>query len=349
MKPNWIQFETLEKILQWESFLLLLTLVALGWLFYKTLLRKASLERHKNIRGHYQNILQNLAIFSFLFGVFFVMHETVAIEATAYRLVPYLGLAAIFSGTVIFVKICRVIVLQYLFLSSMRSGVPVLIVNIFSLILSLFLFSWLATLLFGVRIAPLLATSAAFSIILGLALQDTLGNLFAGISLQLDKSFEIGNWIEISNGPQKIVGQVVEVSWRAVMLVGFTDEIIVVPNRVLAQAQFSNFTREDQPIIRSQIFRVSFATEMELAKFTLTESIKDVRGVRQTPSPVVIATETTDSWVALKLVYYIDDYGQQYAIADRVIAAALEALRDQNIQTASSRLTIEAVNLMPRF
>ena len=127
---------------------------------------------------------------------------------------PYIAMAAFVWGNVVFVKTCRLIVLQYLFLGSMRHGVPLLLVNIFSLILSIVLLFWGITHIFGVQVGPLLATSAAASVILGLAMQDTLGNLFAGISLQIDRSFEIGDWVEVVSGIQKTTGQVREITWR---------------------------------------------------------------------------------------------------------------------------------------
>ena len=90
----------------------------------------------------------------------------------------------------------------------MRAGVPVLLVNLFSLLLSAVIGFWMMTGIFEFNLAPLLATSAVFSIVLGLALQDTLGNLFAGVALQLDKPYEMGAAIEVTTSSQKWVGQV---------------------------------------------------------------------------------------------------------------------------------------------
>src|SRR5690606_32742898 len=142
------------------------------------------------------------------------------------------------------------------FMGSVKAGVPILVVNIFSLMLSVLLTFWVVSRLFGVQLGPLLATSAAFSIILGLALQDTSGNLFAGISLQLDKNYEIGDWIEITTGLLKVVGQVKEITWRSTLLTGLSDELITLPNRLMSGASISNYSPADSPIVRSQVFRV---------------------------------------------------------------------------------------------
>ena len=74
-------------------------------------------------------------------------------------------------------------------------------------------------------------------------MQDTLGNLFAGVALQFDKPYEIGDWIEIHNSGQKWVGQIYEITWRATLLIGFVEEFITVPNRVMGQSEISNFRR----------------------------------------------------------------------------------------------------------
>src|SRR5262249_25507055 len=149
-------------------------------------------------------------------------------------------------------KTCRILLFEYLFLSHMRAGVPLLLVNLFTLLLTLVMGGWLCTAIFDVKLGPLLATSAIFSVVLGLALQDTLGKRFAGVAMQFDKPYEIGDWIEIMLNGQKWVGQVQEISWRATVMVGISDEHISVPNRLMGQTQISNFATTKRPIWRSQ-------------------------------------------------------------------------------------------------
>src|SRR5258708_8083376 len=67
----------------------------------------------------------------------------------------------------------------------------------------------------NVQLAPLFTGSAILGIVVGLALQDTLGNLFAGIALQADQLFQVGDVIAISN---RGTGVVESVSWRGVKI-----------------------------------------------------------------------------------------------------------------------------------
>jgi small-conductance mechanosensitive channel len=338
MTEKLIHVQNLYGLLEVEPYFLLSALFLLAWLFYRFFLTEVSEERHRNLKGHFQNILRHYLIFSSVFAIFILLNQ-IGSEWTRKSL-PYLGVFALIWGMIVFVKTCRLITLQYLFLGSMSTGVPVLIVNIFSLVLSLALVLWTANQIFGLQVAPLLATSAAFSIILGLAIQDTLGNLFAGISLQLDKSFEIGDWVEVVSGIQKSVGQVREISWRATVLMGLSDELITIPNRFLAGAQISNFSDGGQPLIRSQSFRMGFDVDTDLVKRCLSECTKGLESIRKYPEAYCYIADSNENGITYKLVYFIDNYGSQWKIGDIVIDSAIKYLMANGIEPAPARLQI---------
>jgi small-conductance mechanosensitive channel len=171
-----------------------------------------------------------------------------------------------------------------------------------------------------------------------------LGNLFAGVALQFDKPYEIGDWVDIESGGHKWIGQVYEISWRATVLISFTEEAITVPNRVVAQAQIANYSTKYRPIIRSQVFRIPFGSDVEKVKALLLESISEISEIRKVPSPRVLLSETNESWVGFKLVYFIEDFGRQFFIADQVITGALAHLKNAGIQLASHRISLKTEN-----
>ncbi|MBL7557980.1 MAG: mechanosensitive ion channel family protein [Bdellovibrionaceae bacterium] len=329
-----IQTQALAQLLEIEPYTLLGLLLFVTYLFYRFFLRDASEERHKNIQNHFANITRHFLVLSLLFFTFLILNE-VDTEWTHFRrIAPYVGLVTLLWGMIVFVKTCRLIVLQYLFMSSMQTGVPLLLVNIFSLLLSIVLVFWTASHVFGVQLAPLLATSAAFSIILGLALQDTLGNLFAGIAMQVDKTFEIGDWVEVVQGSQKTVGKVKELTWRSTIMDGFFDEVITIPNRVMAQAQVYNFSPKETPIVRSVIFRMAHGVNPDKVKEVLEGSIAGLSDIRGIPSPLCFISESNENHIAFKLVYNIDNYGSQYILADKVYRRGFEALEAQGLRMA---------------
>ncbi|MBC7420723.1 MAG: mechanosensitive ion channel family protein [Bdellovibrio sp.] len=343
MNDRLIQTQRLYQIIDLETFILLSALGIIAFLFYRFFLKTVSNERHANITNHLKQLLRHFITMSVLYGVYFLVSQSSAESDYARRSLPYIAIVTYISGAIFFVRTCRLLVLQYLFLGSMRSGVPSLLVNIFSLVLSILIAFWSVSVIFGVQLTPLLATSAAFSIILGLALQDTLGNLFAGISLQIDKTFEIGDWLEIMNGNVKIVGQVKELTWRSTMLVGFTDELITLPNKLVAQSQVSNFSPEGQPIVRSQIFKFPFGTEMKATIEILEQAASQISDVRGIPAPFAFVQETNDYGFTIKLIYFIENYGRQFVIADKVFKTAFDLLAKNNIQIARPSINIRQV------
>ena len=217
MSSAWIPKERIDGLLHLEPLFLLLALSAMSALIYRLLLREVSEDRHRLLRELLANMGGHLAALLLLFGAYHGLENlSVEFEYPALgKLSGYVGLVALISGATVFVKTAKILIFEYLFIGHMKEGVPVLLVNLFTLLLSIIIGAWILAEVFSVKLTPLLATSAIFSIVLGLALQDTLGNLFAGVALQFDKPCEIGNWVEIVKGSQKWIGQIQDCSHSA--------------------------------------------------------------------------------------------------------------------------------------
>jgi small-conductance mechanosensitive channel/CRP-like cAMP-binding protein len=95
---------------------------------------------------------------------------------------------------------------------------------------------------FGIPIGTLVATSGVVAIILGLALQNTLSDVFSGIALTLGRPYIIGDWIVLSDG---IEGRVVESTWRSTHILTGSNNVVVLPNSFLARLGLTNVSRPD--------------------------------------------------------------------------------------------------------
>jgi small-conductance mechanosensitive channel len=225
-------------------------------------------------------------------------------------------------------------------LNSPKTGVPVLLVNLITLFFTVLMVAWMATSLFGLRLAPLLATSAALSIVLGLALQDTLGNLMAGVSLQIDKPYELDDWIEVQSGAQKWIGRVHEITWRATVLVSFADDILTIPNRVMAQSEIVNYSAHLIPFSRTLTLRVPYHRNFEELKSKLLEAVRQVPAIEVSPAPVVTIGELNESGIVTRITYSISDFGKHTVIATKVYEKILEKINDNDIEIAPKRVGI---------
>ncbi|MDR6759426.1 small-conductance mechanosensitive channel [Mycoplana sp. BE70] len=92
---------------------------------------------------------------------------------------------------------------------------------------------------FDAPVGTLIATSGAIAIVLGLALQSTLSDVFSGIALNLARPYGIGDWLVLGDGFE---GKVVETNWRATHLVTGANDLIIVPNSDLAKARLTNLS-----------------------------------------------------------------------------------------------------------
>jgi len=115
------------------------------------------------------------------------------------------------------VRAVRALIFELVFRLRRGYEAPSLVQNVFSIVAFILLFVLIFNRFYpGVNLGALFTTSAIFGVILGLALQDTLGNFFAGISLHADRPFQVGDMITV--GLQKHTGVVESISWRAIKI-----------------------------------------------------------------------------------------------------------------------------------
>ena len=90
---------------------------------------------------------------------------------------------------------------------------------------------------FAFSLQGLVATSGVIAIVLGLALQSTLSDVFSGISLDIEKPFRIGDEILLEGGAE---GEVIEMNWRSTHLRNGANDLVIVPNSVIAKMRIQN-------------------------------------------------------------------------------------------------------------
>ncbi len=343
LSQSWLPLDRIDQAIQIEPGIFILFLTIAAFALYKIFLTELTPERHRNLRKLFKNLSGHMATACILFLMYWFSYElpdSERINNGLNRFLPWIGFFTVVWAAIVFIKTCRILAFEYLFFKNMQVGVPLLLVNLLTLLISMTLLGWMATSIFQIQIASVLATSAIFSVVLGLALQETLGNLFAGIALQIDKPYGIGDWVEIFSSGQKTVGVVNEITWRATVLISVTDEIITIPNRIVAQSQVNNYAAKNGPILRNQMFRVAYGSDLKKVKEILVQVAETVRGIRKVPSPIAIATESTESWILVKLIYSMDDYSKQWVIGDQMISKCVEALAETGISLAPQRVLL---------
>lgn len=168
----------------------------------------------------------------------------------------------------------------------------------------------------GVEPGSILTTSALLTAVVGLSLQDTLGNLVSGLALQMQRPFDVGDWIEVDGG--KHAGRVTEVNWRATSVMTIDDVEVILPNASLARAAIHNYSRPSTISRRNVVVGVSYAAPPDRVHRALLDAARDVVGVLATPGPSVRTLSFGDSAIHYQLLYHTNDHGHGLDVDGRV-------------------------------
>jgi len=162
----------------------------------------------------------------------------------------------------------------------------------------------------GVEPTSLLTTSALLTAVIGLSLQDTLGNLFAGLSIQAQRPFEVGDWIQI-DPDARFIGRVIEINWRATTVLTSEQVELIIPNGMLAKSTIRNFTKPSGMSRRTVEVQAPYDIQPQRVEKALISAVHGITGVRSEPPPFVILSRFADSGVTYNLNYFIDDFTQR--------------------------------------
>lgn len=172
-----------------------------------------------------------------------------------------------------------------------------------------------------VDVSGLLTTSAIVTAVIGLALQETLGNVFSGLSLQLQKPFEPGDWI----GFDGKVGRVQGIGWRSTSLITRNLEVLDVPNGLLAREVVTNYRGT---AIGDELFvGVSYDSPPTRVKDVILEVLREVPDVVAMPPPTAEVVDYGDSSVKYRVRFWMRDYARQPAVRDAIMSKLWYALR----------------------
>ncbi len=329
-----LPIEKIKPFISIESLAAMALTVIAGIFFYKLFLRKISEQRHANLKGRFKGLYGAYFITLSLSIIYWTLISTSWSSELTLKIANYMALIAFVIVIYLIIKIAQIYVYFYLFWMNMSQGVPRLIANIFTLVFATILLSWVAAEVFAINLAAVLATSAIFTIVLGLALQDTLGNLFSGVALQMERPFHLGDWVEVQHESQKWVGQIQEITWRATSMTGFGEELIIIPNKLIAQSQLTVYNEKNRPARFGQQFKFALQSNQEMIKECIYEALDLIPEIIEDPRPRVLLGQVTEQWILINVFYSVRNYGNKNIVADSVNTLVLDNVRRKNLSLA---------------
>ena len=181
---------------------------------------------------------------------------------------------------------------------------------------------------FSFDVSSVIATSAAVSLVLGMALQETLGNFFAGMSVQIERPFQVGDFVQILNEK----GLVVQVTWRSTRIETSRHEILSFPNSILAKEPVRNFSRTDRPIARDVHLGLSYEAPPNRVKRVVLEVLAEIPHVLVTPEPSVRTDAFNESAIDYRIRFYCEHGRFIGAATDELLTRLWYRLRREGIE-----------------
>lgn len=183
---------------------------------------------------------------------------------------------------------------------------PTLMRNIFSMVAYIISFVIILKSLYPTaELGALFTTSAVLGAIIGLALQDTLGNLFAGISLHADKPFQVGDVLSV--GPK--TGVVESITWRVVKIRTFTNHLILASHSSVSKEAIEVCPRDNlnaRLVFFSALYTDSPAKTIHIVR----EAVREADNVSPKITPIVRIRNMGESAVEWEVKYWLLDYAK---------------------------------------
>ncbi|MCX8179424.1 MAG: mechanosensitive ion channel family protein [Candidatus Aenigmarchaeota archaeon] len=182
--------------------------------------------------------------------------------------------------------------------------------------------------MWGVKISPILASLGIAGIAVALALQQTLSNVFAGIALIMDKSIRVGDIVKLDTGE---MGEIHSISLRSVRIKTFDNEMIIIPNSVIANAKIQNLLQPD-PTVRVNIdFSVEYGTDPEYVKKIVLEEISDMQIIDKTKETRILFLSMGESGLNFRLMFWVDHVDKRWPAHQEAITKIYRRLYKEGI------------------
>lgn len=224
--------------------------------------------------------------------------------------------AALFFGMTITLKVLDVLIFDLLARWRQRPPAPLVVRDIGRLVISLVGLVLIVRALFpGVNLNVLAVSSLVVGYIVGNATQDTLGNLFAGLALNAERPFYIGDWVLVAGH----TGQIVDTTWRATRLKTKAEDFVVIPNAAIAKEPIVNYSRPTRKHGCYLSVGVNYETPPGKAKETILAVLAEIPDVAREPSPSVYLTGYADFSINFTVKCFIEDFARLNTIESLVM------------------------------
>jgi small-conductance mechanosensitive channel/CRP-like cAMP-binding protein len=196
----------------------------------------------------------------------------------------------------------------------------------------------------GLDLSSIVTTSAILTAVVAFAMQDTLGNVLAGVAVQLDNSVRIGDWIKVDNAS----GRVRDIRWRSTLIETRNWETVVIPNSMLMKARVEILGQRDGAPLqwRRQLdFMVDPGVPPARVIAIIDDEMRElsIPNVARTPSPSCVLKGFEEGNLRYQLRYFLTDLLEDDITDSMVRVHLFASLQRAGIRVAEPQRTVHAV------
>lgn len=191
---------------------------------------------------------------------------------------------------------------------------------------------YLALDVLGFELVGLLASLAVFSLIIGLAMQQTLGNIVNSFMLALDQPFEVGDRIEVDGH----LGSVVSVGILSTKVLTIGENLVVIPNNNLVNSTVINHARgggdgQGRRISLVLDVGVEYDEDISHVKYTVLQLMRECPYIIDVPEPRVLLNELGDFAKIFRMYGWVEDYSDEFVAKDWLYKNIAESFAKEGI------------------
>jgi small-conductance mechanosensitive channel len=311
---------TFGQLLIWAIALVVgfpLLVIVLGELIYR-------LQRRGNPLAATLRVVRNLVLPVFIFMLFMQQILKLSSDSEVVKSIQTLFWLCVIHAAL---SLLNDILFEQAKADTWRARVPKLLIDLVRLFVVLLGGAIVLATVWNADLAGLITALGVSSIVIGLALQDTLGSVMSGIALLFERPFSVGDWLRVGD----LVGQVIDINWRSVRLQTFEHEMVVIPHKLISSDIIRNFSR---PLpIHAERIRIgfSYSNPPNLAKHVLRTTALETQGILPIPEPQIFTLSYDDSAITYEVKFFIEDYGNLEEIRDRFMSRLWYAAQRNNL------------------
>jgi small-conductance mechanosensitive channel/CRP-like cAMP-binding protein len=270
-----------------------------------------------------------LGLLYHLFSLAIAIYFPARLLELQWEFLLHLGAATIVLGACVVIALIDRYIWDIYFRQRHKVTVPKVLTEVARMVVLLVAVFFVLEFFYHQSIKGLLIAPGIAAVVIGLAMQDLMSNVIAGVALQIGKPFVQGEWLQVENNR---FAQVIEINWRSTRLVTVDAVSIEIPNRELARQTIINLNRPLRRHAMRLTISLDYAAPPNRVKDVLLHAVANAKGVLPEPKPQAFLKNFGDSGIEYEVRFWLEEYDLLTQVSDAIRTNMWYSLRRHGIK-----------------